>query len=92
MAFRIELSETKKYQLVITIHHYGYGDATIALGAFLEFKGEEENERDPVLPLDVKPYVFSIAQNNIETKEQNIKSYLTDVLTLTLAQISDEIS
>jgi len=31
------LSEERQYQLVISIHHYGYDDSTIAVGAFLEF-------------------------------------------------------
>lgn len=31
------LSEDRQYQLVISIHHYGYDDSTIAVGAFLEF-------------------------------------------------------
>lgn len=91
LAFRIELSESKKYQLVVTIHHYGYDDTTIAIGAFLEFKGEQEDDRDPILPLDIKPYVFSIDQN-IAVRKQNITSYLRDVLTFTLAQIADEIN
>lgn len=31
------LSEDRQYQLVISIHHYGYDDSTIAVGAFLEY-------------------------------------------------------
>lgn len=33
---RFELPGEKKYQLLISVHHYGYDDNTIAVGAFME--------------------------------------------------------
>jgi len=44
------LSNEKQYQLVVSIHHYGYDDSTIAVGAFLEFiedstNGKTENKK-----------------------------------------------
>jgi Fic family protein len=89
--FRIELSEEKSYQLGITIHHYGYEENTLAIGAFLEFLSSDSEERiDTTLPLDIKPHVISI-DNNVDLKEKNIRSYLENTLTLTLAQIASEI-
>jgi hypothetical protein len=90
--FRIDLSIEKSYQLGITIHHYGYEENTLAIGAFLEFlSSDSEKERiDTALPLDIKPHVISIDEH-VELKEKNIRSYLEDVLTLTLAQIASEI-
>jgi len=91
LTYRIELSEKKKYQLGITIHHYGYDDTTLAIGSFLEFKGNDADERiDTTLPLDIPPHVISI-DDNIDAKEKNIKLYLENALTLTLAQIASEI-
>ncbi|RZK01512.1 MAG: Fic family protein, partial [Flavobacterium sp.] len=40
------LSEERQYQLVISIHHYGYDDSTIAIGAFLEFIEAATNGRN----------------------------------------------
>ena len=37
LTLRIELTDKKRYQLCVTIHHYGYDGSTLALGAFLEF-------------------------------------------------------
>jgi len=90
--FRIDLSIEKSYQLGITIHHYGYEENTLAIGAFLEFlSSDSEKERiDTALPLDIKPHVISIDEH-VELKEKNIRTYLEDVLTLTLAQIASEI-
>lgn len=91
ITFRIELSETKKYQLGITIHHYGYDESTLAIGSFLEFKKNKADDKlDTTLPLNIPPHVISI-DNNIEAKKKNIKTYLENALTLTLAQVASEI-
>jgi fido (protein-threonine AMPylation protein) len=94
ITFRIQLSKDRIYQLGITIHHYGYDDSTIAIGAFLEFleKEEEHKERiDAALPLDIKPHVISIYDDDIALREKNIRAYLENALTLTLAQIASEL-
>jgi len=92
LAFRIKLSENKKYQLGITIHHYGYGDTTLAIGSFLEFKAKGDDEKlDTTLPLEILPHVLSI-DDSIEGKKKNIRSYIENAMTLTLAQIASEIN
>lgn len=90
LTFKIELSPTRKYQLGISIHHYGYDENTIAIGSFLEYKESETDEDGTILPLDIPPHVISISQHKSPNK-RNIKSYLENALTLTLAQISSEI-
>lgn len=92
LTFRVDLSETKRYQLGITVHHYGYDDNTLALGAFLEFfQSEDLSDRlDSTLPLDIKPHVITIAKD-IESKEKNIRTFLENAVTLTLAQIASEL-
>lgn len=92
ITFRIELSAEKSYQLGITLHHYGYEENTLAIGAFLEFLSSESKEEriDNALPLDIKQHVISI-DRDVESKEKNIRNYLEHALTLTLAQIASEI-
>ncbi len=92
ITYRIELSEHKKYQLGITIHHYGYDDTTLAIGSFLEFKGNKSDEKmDTTIPLDIPPHVISINED-VSTKMKNIQSYVENAMTLTLAQIASEIN
>ena len=86
-----DFSEEKKYHVGITLHHFGYEDGALAIGAFLERKGKnEEDTPSMVLPLAIPPYVVS-AYSNGEGKEANIKHYLEDTLTAVLAQIASEI-
>jgi hypothetical protein len=91
LMFRIELSNEKIYQLGVTIHHFGYDDSTLAIGAFLDFLNHETQDRiDATLPLEIKPHVISI-YDDVTTKEKNIRGFLENVLTLTIAQIASEI-
>ena len=100
------LSEERQYQLVISIHHYGYDDSTIAVGAFLEFmesanignkktkgssrKGQNDNLITS-LPLDIKPHIISL-EAEIGELESNLQSFLQDTITIALGQIASEIS
>lgn len=99
------LSKERQYWLVISIHHYGYDDSTIAVGAFLEFiesatiaskkangfsrKGQDNNLITS-LPLDIKPHIISL-EADITELESNLKSFLQDTITITLGQIASEI-
>jgi len=99
------LSKERQYQLVISIHHYGYDDSTLAVGAFLEFieasangsrkassfsrKGQDNNLITS-LPLDIKPHIMSLEADTNEL-ESNLKSFLQDIVTVTLGQIASEI-
>ncbi len=88
--FGIEF-EAKKYELGITLHHFGYDESVIAIGAFLEYKGilPDENS-DTTIPLDIKPHVISI-KDEVSSKEKNIRLHLENILTITIAQIASEI-
>lgn len=88
--FGIEF-ESKKYELGITLHHFGYDDSVIAIGAFLEYKGLLPDETsDTTIPLDIKPHVISI-KDDVVSKEKNIRLHLENILTVTIAQIASEI-
>ncbi len=89
--FKIELFNNKKYELCITIHHYGYDDSVIAIGAFLEYKDIAiEDDKDTTIPLDIRPHVISI-KDDVESKENNIRIHIENILTATIAQIASEI-
>ena len=92
LTFRLELAENKKYQLCITIHHYGYEANTLAIGAFLEFliPHESHDRIDEALPLEIKPHVISLT-GDITAKEKNIAAFIKNAVTLTMAQIASEL-
>ena len=92
LTFRVELAENKKYQLCVTLHHYGYEDSTLAIGAFLEYLiPYQSNDRiDEALPLEIKPHVISLT-GDIKTKEKNIAAFIKNAVTLTMAQIASEL-
>ncbi len=92
LTFRVELTENKRYQLCITVHHYGYDDSTLAIGAFLEFLTTNDGDEriDEALPLEIKPHVISLT-GDISTKEKNIAAFIQNAVTLTLAQIASEL-
>lgn len=88
--FGIEF-DSKKYELGITLHHFGYDDSVMAIGAFLEYKGILANEdTDTTIPLDIKPHVISI-KDEVASKAKNIRLHLENILTVTIAQIASEI-
>ncbi len=92
LTFRVTLAENKKYQLCITIHHYGYEDSTLAIGAFLEFLTPRESydRIDEALPLEIKPHVISLT-GDVTAKEKNIATFVQNAVTLTMAQIASEL-
>lgn len=92
ITFRVELDENKKYQLCITVHHYGYDDSTLAIGAFLEFLTPQANDDriNEALPLEIKPHVISLT-GDVTAKEKNIAAYIQNAVTLTMAQIASEL-
>lgn len=87
----IDLLDAQKYKLCITIHHYGYDDSTIAIGAFLDYKGaDDKKSMDNTIPLDLRPHILSI-NDEIESKEKNINVHLENILTMIIAQIASEV-
>lgn len=90
LTYEIILSENKKYSLGILIHHYGYDDTTLGIGAILQFDSQNGKNIHIDLPLDLPPHVIAI-NKKIEQKTKNIKSYLETALTATLAQIASEL-
>ena len=86
------LSRENVYILGISLHHYGYDKNTIAIGSFLEYKGNNiDKNLVTTLPLSIEPHIISI-RDIMETKAKNIRSFLDSSIALALAQISSELS
>jgi Fic family protein len=82
----------KRYDIIISIHHFGYSDSVIAIGSFIEFIDESNEERvEQTIPLNIKPYTLSLEQSINEITIQKIKNYLTDIVQISLSIIVNEI-
>ena len=97
--FVIELRDKKRYELIITLHHYGYDDSTFVIGAILQYNEPSKTKTNAedlttVLPLSIEPYTISLdlQPKEIKKSEAAIHIFLQNVLTLTLAQIVSEIN
>lgn len=93
------IDEENRYDLIITIHHFGYNeDSTIAIGAFIEFvdtsldeKEKSHTERVDIRSIPIAPYTISL-DADIQKMSKNIKSYIVDVSKVGLAIIFNDIA
>jgi hypothetical protein len=89
--FSICIEAHKKYDLGITIHHYGYDDSTLAIGAFLEYRRDTiQKNSDNTILLELRPHILSI-EDELNGKAKNINLHLENILTMVIAQIASEI-
>jgi len=94
--FRLSLhiSKEKRYDIVFTLHHFGYFDSVIALGSFLEFidkTHDDENRIEQTIPLNIKPYTISLERIFNERTKHNIKDYLNDIVKIGLSIVTNEL-
>ena len=89
------ISNDKKYDLIISVHHYSYDDSVVAIGSFLEFTeniivdGIEKEEKNTI-PINLKPYTISLEHESTKLK-QNIEQYIRDIVKIGLTIIVNEI-
>ena len=90
----INLSLYKRFDLIIPLHHYGYDDSTLAIGGGIEYIEKGKQVQNIYLPLTIEPFIISLEMSDEEVKKSsdNIKDYLQQLITLTLAQIASEIT
>ncbi len=98
--------KNKRYDIVITIHHFGYLDSVMAIGAFIEFveftdKGnyysvviddEKERKITQTISLNIKPYTISLEEELTTASKKNIEEYLKDIFKIGMSIIINEIS
>lgn len=88
-----KLSNGKKYDLIISVHHYGYEDDVIAVGGFLEFIDTLDGGKDERISIPIKLEPFTISLNSITNKiSLNLKDYINEVIRLGLSIIINEIN
>lgn len=104
LSLQLTLPDKRRYRLGVVVYHYGYGDATLAVGAFLEFvdvdkeaasrtENQRKTRRDEVVsivPISLKPHTVAI-DAPMHVQKQGVSSYLESVLTAVLAQIASDV-
>lgn len=95
--FRIyfNLPDKRKYNLVLSIHHYGYDDDVVAIGSFLDYSEQintkKLDETRSTIPINIEP--FTISLENIDNRKfDNMKDYIRDVVRVGLTIIIQQIN
>jgi len=95
----INIDGTKKYRLVLSIHHYGYDNSTFAIGAFLsktisegpENQSIRESRREYVdIPLGIPPLTMS-SEKEVSELISSINQQIEISIMATLAYIANEL-
>jgi len=96
---RLKFGETHKYQLVLSLHHYGYDNGAFAIGSFIEKEKLhiektqiEDSQRNEILILSVIPPLVFSSEKNISTLEKSIHEQIEGIFTSALAYIAEELS
>lgn len=95
--FRIyfDLQDKRKYDLILSIHHYGYDDDAIAIGAFLQYfepiPSIDAEETKTTIPINIEPFTLSLENVN-ERKLDNMKEYINDIVKIGLSIIIKQIN
>jgi Fic family protein len=89
------LGDNRRYDIIISVHHFGYDDSVIAIGAFLEFveklpDGLEKEDKTSI-PINLKPYTISLEQESTRLF-YNLEQYMRDVVRIGLTIIANEIA
>ncbi len=95
----IEIDGTKKYRLLLSLHHYGYDNSTFAIGAFLsktisegpenQLSGEFRREYVDI-PLGIPPLTMS-SEKEVSELTSSINQQIEISVMATLAYIANEL-
>ena len=87
------LPNGRKFNLILSIHHYGYDDDVIAVGTFIEYSEpvKENFEEKTSIPINLEPFTISLETINSKTST-NLKDYINDVVKVGLTIIINEIN
>lgn len=92
----IAIDKTKKYRLVISIHHYGYDNSTFAIGAFLSkeiansMKDSDNRTEYMDIPLGVPPLTMS-SEKGISELKSSVQQQIKISIMSMLAYIANEL-
>lgn len=88
--FNIHIRGGMKYAVIISVHHYGYDDTTLAIGGILE-AAENDSQEKSYSPVKLRPYTLSLVSDEIENIKGNLSAHLQQVISIGFAEIINEI-
>jgi hypothetical protein len=97
---RMYFDRQNRYQLVLSLHHYGYDNSTFAIGAFIEkeevIEGKtgitsQAQHNEIYTALGVPPLVFS-SEKEISALRESIYQQLDAIITSALGYIAEELT
>jgi Fic family protein len=83
------LKGEKRYDLILSVHHYGFDDDAIAIGSFLQYN-EKTDKTKTTTPISIEPFTLSL-ENISEKRFDNMKEYINDVIKVGLSTIIRQI-
>jgi len=94
----IKIDNTKRYRLVLSLHHYGYDNSTFAIGAFfskampeVKDNGESDSHRNYIdIPLGIPPLTIS-SEKEVSELISSIKQQIEISVMSSLACIANEL-
>lgn len=93
----ISIDQTKKYRLILSVHHYGYDKSTFAVGAFLSKEiannisdGTESHREYIDIPVGVPPLTIS-SEKEVDELKSSIKQQVEISIMSALAYIANEL-
>lgn len=95
--YKFEMKGGIEYDFVISIHHFSYDDAVLAIGGFLKFNEFQNSvetnvtENSLFIPIKIEPYTISLDADPQDLKK-NIQVYIRDLVTLAISNIASEIT
>lgn len=91
--FYFSLPDERKFNLIISIHHYGYEDDVLAVGSFLEYSEilKDNVEEKNLIPINIEPFTISL-EGITERTKSNLDDYLRDILKVGLTIIINELN
>ncbi|MCU0432952.1 MAG: Fic family protein [Bacteroidia bacterium] len=93
MKLSIEIKKGRIIQLVISLHHFGYAEDSVAWGGFIYYEQINENQlsNQSFQPLDLKPLKLSLDIEADRLNPKNITSYINDQIVTFLSILTTEI-
>lgn len=87
------LPDKRNFNLIVSVHHYGYDDDVIAIGAFLEYSEPiKYNEvQKTSTPINVEPFTISLESLSNNTS-LNLRDYINDIVKIGLTIVINEIN
>lgn len=87
------LANKRVFNLILSVHHYGYDDDVIAVGSFLEhIEPIKLNEVEKSsIPINIEPFTISLESISSSTSS-NLKDYINDIIKIGLTIVINEVN